>query len=209
MTALERLGASKVAAVIRAPHPDLVLPLSKALLAGGIDILEVTTSTPDAVEAIRQVHEELGDTILLGLGTTLDASLIGPASDAGAKFIVSPVFDITVVEEAKSRGLVAIPGCATPTEAWTASRAGADIIKIFPAGPLGPSFIKDLLAPLPFLKIMPTGGVDSSNVGEWLKAGAFAVGAGSNLVDKKAMAEGRWDIITEKAREYRRAADSG
>lgn len=207
MSDLERLKQAKVVAVVRAPSAESLVPLTEALLAGGIEAVEVTTSTPDVLRALAWVREAFGERVLLGVGTVLDPWMVADAVAAGARYVVSPVYLPQVVAAAKASGALACPGCFTPTEAYEAHRAGADVVKIFPAGPLGPGYLKDLLAPMPFLRLMPTGGVEAENVGEWLRAGAFAVGAGSSLVPKRAVADGDWAEITARARTFRAASE--
>jgi 2-dehydro-3-deoxyphosphogluconate aldolase/(4S)-4-hydroxy-2-oxoglutarate aldolase len=138
--------------------------------------------------------------LLLGAGTVVDADTACAVIDAGARFVVSPVFRPEVVKACHERGAAAAPGCFTPTEILNAHDQGADIVKVFPATALGPQFIKDVRAPLPQLKLMPTGGVSLDNAGDWIRAGAVAVGAGSALLDARAIEEGRLDVITANAR---------
>ena len=171
-----------------------------ALAEGGVRAIEVTMTVPNAVGLIRELAPSLPSTILLGAGTVVDAQTAGAVIDAGARYVVSPVFRPEVIAECHKRGVAAAPGCFTPTEILNAHDLGADVVKVFPATALGPQFIKDVRAPLPQLKLMPTGGVSLDNAGDWIRAGAIAVGAGSALVDAKAIDEGRLDAIAANAR---------
>jgi 2-dehydro-3-deoxyphosphogluconate aldolase / (4S)-4-hydroxy-2-oxoglutarate aldolase len=198
VTALvEQLG---VVAVIRMKDPAKLRAVVDAMAAGGVRALEVTMTVPRAVEMIRELAPTLPDGFLLGAGTVIDAATARAVIDAGASFVVSPVFRPEVVAACHQRGVPAMPGCFSPTEILAAHECGADIIKVFPATALGPQFIKDVRAPLPQVKLMPTGGVTLDNAGDWIRAGAVAVGLGSALVDAAAIADGRFDVITANAR---------
>ena len=198
VTALvEQLG---VVAVIRMKDPAKLRAVVDAMAAGGVRALEVTMTVPRAVEMIRELAPTLPDGFLLGAGTVIDAPTARAVIDAGASFVVSPVFRPDVVAACHQRDVPAMPGCFTPTEILAAHECGADIIKVFPATALGPQFIKDVRAPLPQVKLMPTGGVTLDNAGDWIRAGAVAVGLGSALVDAAAIADGRFDVITANAR---------
>ena len=198
VTALvEQLG---VVAVIRMKDPSKLRAVVDAMAAGGVRALEVTMTVPRAVEMIRELAPTLPDGFLLGAGTVIDAATARAVIDAGASFVVSPVFRPDVVAACHQRGVPAMPGCFSPTEILAAHESGADIIKVFPATALGPQFIKDVRAPLPQVKLMPTGGVTLDNAGDWIRAGAVAVGLGSALVDAAAIADGRFDVITANAR---------
>ena len=193
---LEQLG---VVAVIRLKDPDALRAVVDALAAGGVRALEVTMTVPRAVELIRELAPTMPDGFLLGAGTVTDARTARAVIDAGASYIVSPVFRPEVIEACHEHQVPAIPGCLTPTEILAAHEAGADIIKVFPATALGPQYIKDVRAPLPQVKLMPTGGVTLDNAGDWIRAGAVAVGVGSALVDAKAIEAGRFDLIRSNA----------
>jgi len=171
-----------------------------AMAAGGVRALEVTMTVPRAVEMIRELAPTLPAGFLLGAGTVTDAATARAVIDAGASFVVGPVFRPAVIAACHERDVPAMPGCFTPTEILAAHECGADIVKVFPATALGPQFIKDVRAPLPQVKLMPTGGVTLDNAGEWIRAGAVAVGVGSALLDAKAIDEGRFDVITANAR---------
>jgi len=194
---IERLG---VVAVIRLKDPGRLRATVDALADGGVRALEVTMTVPRAVDMIRELAPTLPPGFLLGAGTVIDAATARAVIDAGASFVVSPVFRPDVVAACHERDVPAMPGCFTPTEILAAHECGADIIKVFPATALGPQFIRDVRAPLPQVKLMPTGGVTIDNAGEWIRAGAVAVGLGSALLDASAIADGRFDTITANAK---------
>ena len=195
--AIERLG---VVAVIRLQDPTRLRAVVDALAAGGIRALEVTMTVPGAIELIAEIAPTLPSDFLIGAGTVLDAETARRAIEAGAQFVVSPIFRPAVVDEAHRLGRPAMPGCFSPTEIQQAWEAGADIVKVFPATSLGPAFFRDVRGPLPHLKLMPTGGVSIENADEWIRAGAVAVGVGSALLDPRAIAAGEYASITEKAK---------
>jgi 2-dehydro-3-deoxyphosphogluconate aldolase / (4S)-4-hydroxy-2-oxoglutarate aldolase len=194
---IESLG---VVAVIRLKDAGKLRAAVDAMAAGGVRALEVTMTVPNAVEMIRELAPTLPDGFLLGAGTVIDAETARAVIDAGAAFVVGPVFRPDVIAACHERDVAAMPGCFSPTEILAAFECGADIVKVFPATALGPQFLKDVRAPLPQLKLMPTGGVTLDNAGDWIRAGAVAVGVGSALVDTKAIEEGRYDVITANAR---------
>jgi 2-dehydro-3-deoxyphosphogluconate aldolase/(4S)-4-hydroxy-2-oxoglutarate aldolase len=187
-------------AVVRLPGAEGVLPAVEAIRAGGIRAIELTMTTPDALGALGEVRRTFGDDVLAGMGSVLDAGAARRAIDAGARYVVSPVFRPSVIDEAHRMGVAAMPAGFTPTEILAAHEAGADVVKVTPAEVLGTAFIRGVLAPMPFLRLMPTGGVTPENVGEWLRAGAVAVGVGSALVDPKLVAKGDFAALTERAR---------
>jgi 2-dehydro-3-deoxyphosphogluconate aldolase/(4S)-4-hydroxy-2-oxoglutarate aldolase len=195
--AIERLG---VVAIIRMKDPAKLRAVFDALADGGVRAIEVTMTVPGAIGVIAQLAKSLPEGILLGAGTVIDAGTARAVIDAGARFIVSPVFRREVVGACLERGIASCPGCFSPTEILDAHEMGADIVKVFPATALGPQYLKDLRAPMPQLKLMPTGGVSLDNAGDWIRAGAVAVGVGSALLDSKAIDEGRLDIIAGNAR---------
>jgi 2-dehydro-3-deoxyphosphogluconate aldolase / (4S)-4-hydroxy-2-oxoglutarate aldolase len=197
----EMLNAG-VVAVIRAKSKDQLLDIAKALLEGGVPSIEVTMTTPKAIAGIEMLADAMGDKAIVGVGTVVDASTARDAIAAGAQFVVSPVFDPEVVATTKRYGKISIPGSFTPTEILRAWSAGADVVKVFPSTTLGPGYFKDILAPLPQLKLTPTGGVDLKNTGEWIKAGAACVGVGSALVSKDALAKNDWSAITNSAKAF-------
>lgn len=197
VTRLERAG---VVAVIRLPDPARLRSVIDALADGGIRALEITMTVPRAVESIAEIAPSLPPDFLVGAGTVLDAATARRAIEAGARFVVSPVFRRDVIAACHELGCPAIPGCYTPTEILDAWEAGADIVKVFPATSLGPAFFRDVRAPLPQIKLMPTGGVSIENAGEWIRAGALAIGLGSALLDAQAIAAGDFTVITDRAR---------
>jgi len=195
---ITRLGAL---AVVRVQREDDVLPVARALHAGGVSAIEVTMTVPGALQAIERLVREGGDALLVGVGSVLDADTARRAVDAGAHFVVSPVFRAEIVDEAHRLGAAALPGAFTPTEILRAHEAGADLVKVFPSDALGPGFIKGVLAPMPFLRLVPTGGVTPANAGGWIRAGAAAVGLGGALVDPALVARGDWSTLTRLAME--------
>jgi len=196
-SALETLG---VVAVVRLKDAARVRAAVDALAEGGVRAIEVTMTVPGAVDVLRDITRALPPHFVVGAGTVLDADTARAVIDAGASFVVGPVFRPDVIHACHERGAAAIPGCFSPTEILAAHDAGADIVKVFPATSLGPQFIKDVRAPLPQVKLMPTGGVSLDNAGDWIRAGAVAVGVGSALLDTKAVDEGRLDVIVNNAR---------
>jgi 2-dehydro-3-deoxyphosphogluconate aldolase/(4S)-4-hydroxy-2-oxoglutarate aldolase len=193
---VEEIG---VIAVIRVKDPEKLRAVVDALANGGARALEVTMTVPRAVEMIRDLASALPAGFLLGAGTVTDVATARAVIDAGARFVVSPVFRPEIIAACHDRDVPAMPGCFSPTEILAAYDTGADIIKVFPATVLGPQYIKDVRAPLPQLKLMPTGGVTLDNAGDWIRAGAVAVGLGSALLDGEAIAEGRFHVITANA----------
>ena len=195
--AIEHLG---IVAVIRLKDPDKLRAVVAALTAGGVRAVEVTMTVPGAVDLIREIAPELPSGVLIGGGTVTDAYTAQAVINAGAQFVVGPVFRTDVVRTCHEAGVAAIPGCFSPTEIFTAHECGADLVKVFPATMLGPQFIKDVRAPLPQVKLVPTGGVTPDNAGDWIRAGAVAVGIGSALVDAASVEHGRFEMITANAR---------
>jgi 2-dehydro-3-deoxyphosphogluconate aldolase / (4S)-4-hydroxy-2-oxoglutarate aldolase len=194
--ALERHG---IVAVIRLTDATALRPVIDALAAGGVRALEVTMTVPGATELIAEIAPTLPRGFLIGAGTVLDAAAARRVIAAGAQFVVSPVFSRGVLEECRRFDVAVVPGCFSPTEMLEAWNAGADMVKIFPATALGPAFLRDVRAPLPHLKLMPTGGVSIENAGDWIRAGAAAVGIGSALLDAAAIAQRRFATITGNA----------
>jgi 2-dehydro-3-deoxyphosphogluconate aldolase / (4S)-4-hydroxy-2-oxoglutarate aldolase len=194
-----RIERDGVVAVVRLESAAALSRLVEALAAGGVRAIEVTMTVPGAIDSIRHLASSVADDILLGAGTVLDPDTARRAIDAGARFVVAPVFRPAVIAACHAADVPAMPGCYTPTEILDAWDAGADIVKVFPANGLGPSFLKDVKAPLPHVKLMPTGGVSIENAGDWLRAGAVAVGVGSALVDPRLVAAGDFAAITDRA----------
>jgi len=196
---LKRTLDHRLVAIIRLRHEAPLARVAEALVAGGIRVLEFTLTSPGAVPAITACRARFGDDIIVGAGTVLDAEEARRCLDAGAQFLVSPGFDPAVVALARARGALALPGALTPTEIVTAWRAGADVVKVFPARAFGPRYIADLLAPLPRVPLMPTGGVDETNAAAYLRAGAVGVAVGGKLVAEDAVAHGDWDALIARA----------
>ena len=197
---VDEIIACGAIAVIRLKDSAGVIRAIEAIRAGGIRAVELTMTTPGALELIGEARRVFGEDVLVGIGSVLDAQSACRAVDAGACYVVSPVFRLAVVEEAHRLGVPALPGAFSPTEILDAHDAGADVVKISPAEVLGVAFLKGVLAPMPFLRLMPTGGVTPENVADWLRAGAVAVGVGSALVDPKLVAAGDFATLTERAR---------
>ena len=197
---MNAIEAMRVVAVIRLRDAAKLRAVVDALAAGGVRAVEVTMTVPNAIGLIREIAGSLPAGFLLGAGTVTDGDTARAVIDAGAQFVVSPVFRQEVLRACQERDIAVMPGCFSPTEILAAHDAGADIIKVFPATMLGPQFIRDVRAPLPQVKLMPTGGVTIENAGEWIRAGAVAVGIGSALVDAGAIDRGEFGVITDKAR---------
>jgi 2-dehydro-3-deoxyphosphogluconate aldolase/(4S)-4-hydroxy-2-oxoglutarate aldolase len=188
--------------VLRAESEAQALALADAIAAGGVTVLEVTMTVPGAIRVMRRLSEERPD-ILIGAGTVLDAETARMCILEGAKFVVSPALNLKTIEMCHRYSVPVLPGALTPTEVVTAWQAGADVVKIFPASSMGGAkYIKNLKAPLPHIEMIPTGGVSLATAAEFLEAGAFALGVGADLVDAKAIAQGKPEIVTENARKY-------
>jgi 2-dehydro-3-deoxyphosphogluconate aldolase/(4S)-4-hydroxy-2-oxoglutarate aldolase len=196
-------------AVIRMGDAQKLLRVVDAIREGGITAIEVTMTTPNALQVIEQAARTMGNDVQIGVGSVLTAGVARQAIAAGARYVVSPVFKPEIVEETHRHGLPVMPGAFTPTEIQAAHEAGADVIKVFPADVVGMAYFKAVLAPMPHLKLMPTGGVTLDNAGAWLRAGAVAVGVGGALLDKQAIDAGRFDVLTEHARRLRRSIEAG
>jgi len=197
--ALDCMMSTGVIAVIRMKDPDRLSKVVGAIREGGVKCIEITMTVPGAVEIIAAMVKSAPPDVLIGAGTVTDRETAEAVIAAGAKFVVSPVLHPDVVGLCRSSGIIAVPGCFTPTEILSGWEAGADIVKVFPATSLGPKYFRDVAGPFPHIRLMPTGGVTIDNVGEWVKAGAVAVGIGSDLLDKKAIAEERYGVLTERA----------
>jgi len=186
--------------IIRVQTAADLIRIAKALYVGELSCLEITMTTPGALRAIEEASDKL-DGVLMGAGTVLDGPTARQAILAGAQFLVTPTVEPDVIEMAHRYGVAVIPGAMTPTEILIAWELGADMVKIFPASILGPGYLKAVHGPLPQIPLVPTGGITADNAGEFIKAGAAVVCAGSWLVDKKAVAEGRFEVLTERARQ--------
>jgi 2-dehydro-3-deoxyphosphogluconate aldolase/(4S)-4-hydroxy-2-oxoglutarate aldolase len=199
---LARVLQSAIVAVVRAPSGELLADVAQALLAGGVEVMEITFTVPRAERVLEQVADRLGDKVLLGAGTVLDPETARVALLAGARFIVAPTVNLEVIRMCQRYDKLVMPGALTPTEVLTAWEAGADIVKIFPSELTGPGYLKALHGPLPQVRLMPTGGVNLQTAAEFLKAGACALGIGGSLVEPKAVASGDLNRIESLARQY-------
>lgn len=198
-----RLIAKGVIPVIRAESAAQAMNIVEAVKAGGVETIEITMTVPGAIKVMEQIAERYGDHVVLGAGTVLDAETARAAILAGAEFVVGPSLNLGVIEVCHRYSKVVCPGALTPTEVVNAWEAGADIVKIFPCGEVGgPSYIKSLKGPLPHIQMMPTGGVDLTTAADFIKAGCIALGVGTALVDRKAISQGRWEVLTENARKF-------
>lgn len=213
MSTLDVVKKSKIIAIVRGLNPEYMLKLAEALFAGGIDLMEVTfnQSAPDTWEntaiAINAILEHMAGKMLVGAGTVITDEQLRIAVDAGAKYIVTPNTNPSLINKTKEAGLAAFPGALTPSEVFTAYQAGADAVKIFPAGNLGPAYIKAIRAPLSNIPLLAVGGVNPQNITEFLKVGCCGAGVGGNLVNKAWIEAGELDKITALAREYRKAVE--
>ena len=205
---ISQLTKPGIIAVVRTNKPEQVPPICEALVAGGVIALEITFTVPNAIEAIREASQRFGSQALVGAGTVLNAAACRDAIAAGAQFVVSPITKLEIVEAAHAAHKPVMLGAYTPTEAQTAHEAGADFIKIFPADKLGPSYIKALRAPLPHLKIVPTGGVDLNTAADFLKAGCAALGVGGSLLTAEILKTGNWAELTRLAKAFVEIANS-
>jgi 2-dehydro-3-deoxyphosphogluconate aldolase / (4S)-4-hydroxy-2-oxoglutarate aldolase len=199
VAAIEQSG---VVAVVRMTDASSFPEVAAALVDGGVRAIEVTMTVPHAVVLIERLASTAPPGLLVGAGTVLDAETARQVILAGARFVVGPVFRRPVIELCHRYDVPAMPGCFTATEILDAWEAGADVVKVFPATALGPGFFKDIHGPLPQVRLMPTGGVTRDNAGEWIKAGAAAIGVGTALVDQKAIVERRFGTIAANARHF-------
>jgi 2-dehydro-3-deoxyphosphogluconate aldolase/(4S)-4-hydroxy-2-oxoglutarate aldolase len=199
---LHRILEGGIVAVVRSESPDLLVEVVRALAEGGVTASEITLTVPNAIEVIRKVRDALGNSIVLGAGSVLDPETARAALLAGAEYIVGPNLNLDVVRICRRYGKVVMPGALTPTEVVAAWEAGADVVKIFPSDLGGPPYIKALRAPLPQVRMMPTGGVDLSTAEAFLKAGACCLGVGGSLVEAKAVAEGDFARLRDLAGQF-------
>ncbi len=202
---LSRLIAGKVVAVVRLDSGDQLIKVAEALKAGGVTAIEFTVPTPGALDMIKQASAYFGDEVIMGAGTVLDAETARAAILSGAQFIVTPALNVKTIQLCRRYGKPVIPGGLTPTEILTAWEAGADMVKLFPADSMGPAYLKAVLAPLPQVRLAPTGGISADNAAEYLKAGATALGVGGKLVDKQAVARGDFAALTAEAQRLMQA----
>jgi 2-dehydro-3-deoxyphosphogluconate aldolase/(4S)-4-hydroxy-2-oxoglutarate aldolase len=200
---LKRIRDTGLIPVVRAESADQAMRAVAALKSGGLDVLEVTMTVPGAIEVIRVLSNEYGADALIGAGTVLDPETAQACIHAGAKFIVSPALNEETIEFCREQDVAVFPGALTPTEVLRAWQAGADAVKVFPAGAVGgASYLKALKAPLPQIELIPTGGVSLKTAGDFIKAGAMALGVGADLVDPQSLREGNCALIRERARQF-------
>jgi 2-dehydro-3-deoxyphosphogluconate aldolase/(4S)-4-hydroxy-2-oxoglutarate aldolase len=199
---LARVLNSRIVAVMRTQQGHVLGDVAEALLAGGVEVMEVTFTVPKAHRILEQVADRIGDKLLLGAGTVLDTETARVALLSGARFIVSPTLDVKVIELCQRYDALVMPGALTPTEVLTAWQAGADIVKIFPSELTGPRYLKALHGPLPQIRLMPTGGVNLLTAADFLRAGACALGISGSLVEAEAVSSGNMARIESLARQY-------
>ena len=199
MPIFDQILKHKIVAIIRLHDYKRAVETARALVAGGIPVLEFTLTGQGAIEAVVAVRKALGDSVIAGVGTVLKAEEAEAAIAAGAQFVVTPAVRPAVIAACVNHNIVSIAGGLTPTELLTAHEAGSQLVKVFPAQVGGARYIKDVLAPLPFLKLVPTGGISAENARDFLAAGAVAVGIGGNLVSNRLVNEGAFDQITAAA----------
>jgi 2-dehydro-3-deoxyphosphogluconate aldolase/(4S)-4-hydroxy-2-oxoglutarate aldolase len=201
--AMQLIRDTGLVPVVRAESADQAIRAVDALRAGGLRVLEVTMTVPGAVRVIEKLAKRYGRETLIGAGTVLDAATANDCIQAGAEFIVSPSLNEETIEFCGDKGIAILPGALTPTEVVRAWNAGADAVKVFPAGAVGgASYLKALKAPLPHIELVPTGGVSLKTAADLIKAGAMALGVGADLVDPTALREGREELITERAQQF-------
>lgn len=203
-----RLIVETITAVIRMEHPGRLVHACEALLEGGVRVLEVTMTTPSALRMIEALSDTFAPDALIGVGSVTDAQTARSALHAGAQFVVSPVLKREIIDATHAQDRPVLPGALTPTEIQCAHDLGADIVKVFPASQFGPGYLRSVLAPLPHLQLMPTGGVTADNLAAWLDAGACAVGVGSALVDTQAITNENYAALTQNARALRSALEA-
>ncbi|SFU78292.1 bifunctional 4-hydroxy-2-oxoglutarate aldolase/2-dehydro-3-deoxy-phosphogluconate aldolase [Alicyclobacillus macrosporangiidus] len=197
---LERLCEGGVVAIFRRVDRQHIQPLVEAVVKGGVRAVELTVDSDGAYETIRAIRDAAGADLLVGAGTLMEPEQVDRAVEAGADFLLSPHLDVALLARADRLGAPFIPGVTTPTEIVQARRAGAQVLKLFPAGPLGPAYLKDLLGPFRGVAFLPTGGITPDNAPDYIRAGAPAVGMGSALVDPADVAAGRWEAVTTRVR---------
>lgn len=198
---MQRIESSAIVAIIRAKSSNELIKTAEAIKDGGVDVIEITMTTPGALNVITEVSKHLGDEVLIGVGSVLDAETARAAMLAGAEFVVSPVTKKDVIDICNRYGKVVIPGAFTPTEILYAWETGADYVKVFPSSGVGPSYIKDIKAPLPQIPLIPTGGINKENAGDFIKAGSAALGVGSALVSNTIIESGDFKSLTQRAKD--------
>jgi 2-dehydro-3-deoxyphosphogluconate aldolase/(4S)-4-hydroxy-2-oxoglutarate aldolase len=205
---IQKVTTEKAVAVIRMSDSQKLLKVAEALMEGGLSILEITMTTPNALKIIEEVTNTFSDEMTFGVGSVLDAETARLAINSGAQYVVCPIYNPKIIHTSHRYDVAVMPGCFTPTEILEAHEQGADIVKVFPADVLGMAFFKAIKAPMPHLNLMPTGGVTLTNAGEWIKTGACAVGIGSALLDKQAIAENDWNRLKENTKMLRSSLDN-
>jgi 2-dehydro-3-deoxyphosphogluconate aldolase/(4S)-4-hydroxy-2-oxoglutarate aldolase len=210
LVAIQRILKSGVIAIMRAPDATRLLDAAKAIHEGGIEVIEVTMTTPNALTVIEESVHGFGDSVLFGAGSVLDAETARAAILAGAQFVVSPTLNLQMIELCKRYSVPVIPGAFSPTEILTAWEAGADVVKVFPASAGGgPGYIKAIKAPLPQIRLAAVGGVSLENTAEFFRAGVDAVGVGNELVNAKLLEARDFKEITNRARNFRQEVEKG
>ena len=207
--ALQRVAQTGVVAIMRHTEASLAVDAAEALLRGGIDVVEVTLNTQGATAMIAQLTKHFGDRLLVGAGTVLSPAAVRQAVDAGARFVVAPNTNATVIGLCNQLGVPVVPGAFTPTEVVAAWELGADLVKVFPVSSVGPRYIRDLRGPLPDIPLVPTGGVTPDNVADFIRAGAFAAGAGSDLIAKEVVDRRDFAALEQRARAFAEGVRQG
>lgn len=206
---LHQIRTCGIMAVIRMQDVDVLRPVTEALVNGGVNVLEITMTVPGAVDIIHQLAGQFDDRALIGAGTVMNAQQADEVIRAGATFVVSPIFKPEIIETCNKQEITVIPGCFTPTEMALAWECGADVVKLFPATKLGSGFIKDVRGPMPQLRIIPTGGVTVENAAEFTKVGAYALGVGTSLLNKKLIASADWEGLSDLAARFVHEVQAG
>ena len=206
---MQLIRETGIVAIVRGTEIDSLMKVAESLHAGGVRSIEVTLNTPGAIDMISKLVQEFGDEMLVGAGTVLDPETARAVILSGAKFVLGPTLSLEVSKLCKRYNTLYVPGVFTPTEILAAWEMGSQVVKIFPAGSVGPRYIKELCGPLPQIDMMPVGGVNLDNAAEFIKAGAVALGVGGELVDKKAVELGHYEVLTEKARRFIEAVQEG
>jgi 2-dehydro-3-deoxyphosphogluconate aldolase/(4S)-4-hydroxy-2-oxoglutarate aldolase len=206
MSLIKKTG---IVAIVRGTDINSMMKIAESLQAGGVRVIEVAMNTPGAIDMIAKLVKEYGDEMLVGAGTVLDPETARAVILAGAKFALGPTLNLEVSKLCKRYNTLYVPGVFTPNEIMTAWEMGAQVVKIFPAGSVGPRYIKELKGPLPQIEMMPVGGVNLDNAAEFIRAGAVALGVGGELVDRKAVEKGHYKELTEKAKLFIAAVEEG
>ncbi len=206
---LSRIEETGIVAIMRAKSSDQLIAAADAILRGGVNAIEVTMTTPGALDVIREARMKFGSEVIFGVGSVLDAPTARAAILAGSEFVVTPTLNTDTIDICRRYSIPIVAGAFTPTEVITAWEAGADTVKVFPASIGGPKYLKAILAPLPQVKLMPVGGVNLETTGDFIRAGATSVGVGSALISQKLLDEGDLDALTHRATALREAVRQG